>query len=88
MDCVNVCYQSALQVSGKWYTVEELMRIFSRDRCYWGPEGGVTLTGGEPLLQREFVLDLLEHCHKSNIGVCVETSAYVSPAVLQAALPY
>ena len=88
MDCIEVCYTGALQPSGKWYTVDELMRVFSRDRCYWGPQGGITLTGGEPLMQKEFVLDLLERCHTVYIAACVETSAYVPRTVLRAALPY
>jgi pyruvate formate lyase activating enzyme len=88
MSCVNVCYTDALQTSGKWYTVDELMRIFNRDRGYWGSQGGVTLTGGEPLLQEAFVLRLLEHCQRAYIDACLETSAYVSRSVLQAVLPY
>ncbi|MFZ0914172.1 MAG: glycyl-radical enzyme activating protein [Candidatus Korobacteraceae bacterium] len=87
MECVKVCYMRALQTSGKWYAVDELMRLFNRDRCYWGPEGGITLTGGEPLLQQEFVLNLLARCHDAGIAACVETSAYVPRTVLQAALP-
>jgi glycyl-radical enzyme activating protein len=88
MDCINVCYTGALQAGGKWYTVDELMRILGRDRCYWGSRGGVSLTGGEPLMQDEFVLDLLERCHGAYIDTCVETSAYVPRVVLQYALPY
>lgn len=88
MDCINACYTAALQASGKWYTVDELMRVFNRDRCYWGSEGGVTLTGGEPLMQEKFVVDLLTRCEAAYLHTCVETSAYVSRKVLQAALPH
>ena len=88
MDCIEVCYTGALQPSGKWYTVDELMRVFSRDRCYWGPQGGITLTGGEPLMQEEFVLNLLQRCRAAYIATCVETSAYVPRLLLQAVLPY
>ncbi len=87
MDCVSACYRQALEVSGRWYTVDELMRLFNRDRCYWGGDGGVTLSGGEPLLQSDFVIPLLERCYDACIGVCVETNGYVSRAVLQAVLP-
>ena len=87
-DCTKVCYTGALQVSGRWCSVEELMRVFHRDRCYWGPEGGITLTGGEPLMQEAFVLDLLERCQHAYINTCVETSGYVSRDALQTALPY
>ncbi len=88
MDCARVCYRQALQVGGKWYTVDEVMRIFGRDRCYWSAEGGVTLSGGEPLMQKEFALKLLERCHNAYITTCVETNAYVSRKSLESVLPF
>jgi pyruvate formate lyase activating enzyme len=87
MDCLKVCYKRALQVSGRWYTIDELMQLFNRDRCYWGADGGVTLSGGEPLLQKDFIIPLLEHCRDAGISACVETNAYVARAVLQSVLP-
>jgi pyruvate formate lyase activating enzyme len=88
MECVDVCYRGALQRSGRWYTVEELMRVFRRDRDYWGAEGGVTLSGGEPLVQADFVASLVRRCHDEYISVCLETHACVPRAALQAVLPY
>lgn len=88
MDCIELCYTGALQPSGEWYTVDEVMRVFSRDQSYWGAQGGVTLTGGEPLMQEEFVLEVLERCHDAYIAVCVETSGYVRRNLLQAILPH
>lgn len=88
MDCTKVCYMQALQVSGKWHTVDEVMRIFNRDRCYWASEGGITLSGGEPLMQEAFALKLLERCQEAYIDTCVETSAYVSRRSLQSVLPF
>lgn len=87
MDCLKVCYSRALQASGRWYRIDELMRLFNRDRCYWGAEGGVTLSGGEPLLQKEFIIPLLERCHDACISMCVETNAYIARPVLQTVLP-
>ena len=87
MDCLKACYGQALQASGAWYRIDELMRLFSRDRCYWGPEGGVTLSGGEPLLQKEFIIPLLERCHDACISVCLETNAFTERTVLEAVLP-
>jgi pyruvate formate lyase activating enzyme len=86
-DCVAVCYQQALQTSGRWYTLDEVMRLLNRDRSYWGDEGGVTFTGGEPFFQQDFVLPLLKRCQDASIGACVETSGYVPRATLEAALP-
>ncbi len=88
MDCVKVCYLQALQPSGKWYTIDELMRVFDRDRGYWGKDGGITLSGGEPLLQHDFVLNLLARCQEAGIPVCIETNAYVPRQVLESALPF
>lgn len=87
-DCSEVCYRQALQISGRWWSLDELMRVLARDRQYWGRGGGVTLTGGEPFLQNEFALGVLESCHHAGIGVCVESSGYVPQSVLQEALPF
>ena len=58
-DCVSVCYTGALQRSGRWYSVDDLMKVVSRDSNYWGPKGGITISGGEPLAQIAFVKEFL-----------------------------
>ncbi|MBE3088109.1 MAG: glycyl-radical enzyme activating protein [Chloroflexi bacterium] len=88
MTCVRSCYTSALQISGRWYTVDELMRILKRDQGYWGSRGGVTFTGGEPLLQKHFTLAVLKKCQDSYIHSGIETSAYITTADLVEILPY
>jgi glycyl-radical enzyme activating protein len=75
MHCVTTCYSEGLIVSGKYYTVDELFRVFLRDQHYWSRRGGVTLTGGEPLLQRDFVMTLLNRMEESHFHVVVETTA-------------
>lgn len=79
-DCVGVCYNEGLVLSGKSYTVEELIDIFQRDRQFWGSRGGVTFSGGEPLLQKNFMLPLLRRCREIRINTCVETTAGLSSA--------
>jgi pyruvate-formate lyase-activating enzyme len=64
------------------------MSVLNRDRYYWGAKGGVTLSGGEPLMQAQFVVELLRHCNDAYIDVCVETSGCVSQQTLTAVLPY
>ena len=76
-ECVANCYHEALEVSGKWMTVDDLMAVFKRDRQFWGSRGGVTFSGGEPLFQRDFILPLLRHCREARIHVCIETTACV-----------
>ncbi|BDU75961.1 glycyl-radical enzyme activating protein [Mesoterricola sediminis] len=74
-DCVSACYHEGNVLSGKRYTVDQLMDIFRRDRQFWGRGGGVTFSGGEPLLQRDFMLPLLRRCREARIHTCVETTA-------------
>lgn len=85
--CVHSCYKGALQLSGKWYSVDEVLTIVSRDRNYWGYGGGVSLTGGEPLVQIEFASALLSRCHAACIHTCVETCANIARGSLEAVLP-
>ena len=76
-DCIDTCYTDALKLSGRSISVDELYRIIQRDRQYWGENGGITLTGGEPLLQLDFVRSFLDICYKSYIHTAIETCANV-----------
>jgi glycyl-radical enzyme activating protein len=87
-ECVQECFHEALVVVGEYYTVDELMRIFRRDRQFWGARGGVTFSGGEPLLQREFILAVLKRCQEATIHTCIETSACLPGEDFRAVLPY
>jgi pyruvate formate lyase activating enzyme len=82
MDCVYACLSEALQIAGRNYTVEELMKILIRDQSFWGSEGGVTFSGGEPLFQAEFLAAVLEECRSKYIHTTVETSAHTKSDVL------
>jgi glycyl-radical enzyme activating protein len=88
MECIDVCYPRALQLSGKWWTIDELMKKLDRERSCWGSDGGITLSGGEPLMQRQFAVELLRRCADACIGACVETCGHIPLATLQAAAPH
>ncbi len=62
---------------GKEYSAEELVKKALRFREYFGREGGVTVSGGEPLLQTDFVKELFELCHQSGINTCLDTSGCI-----------
>ena len=59
---------------GKEYTPEELVKKALRYREYFGNDGGVTASGGEPLMQSEFVSEFFELCHNEGINTCLDTS--------------
>lgn len=57
-------------------TAEELVKKILKYRTYFGDEGGVTFSGGEPLRQPEFLLEALKECKKQNIHTCLDTSGF------------
>lgn len=78
-DCVSVCYHEGKCLTGKHYTVDQLMHIFQRDRQFWGGKGGASFSGGEPLLQRHFIREVLRRCKEAMIHTCIETTSHVQP---------
>ena len=86
MDCVQACLNEALRIAGRAYTVNELLRVLARDQGFWGSQGGVTFSGGDPLFQVEFLLAILEKCRSNYMHTAVETSAYTNVDVLMEVL--
>ncbi len=62
---------------GTEYTPEEIVNKALRCKAYFGKEGGITLSGGEPLLQSEFACEVFKLCHKEGINTCLDTSGSV-----------
>lgn len=63
--------------NGKEYTSIELLNIILRYKNYFGDNGGVTFSGGEPLLQSEFLLDILKLCKENDINTALDTSGCI-----------
>lgn len=60
---------------GEERTADELLDLAERFRAYWGDNGGITVSGGEALLQIDFLLELFEKAKQRGIGTCLDTSA-------------
>ncbi|UCH29506.1 MAG: glycyl-radical enzyme activating protein [Myxococcales bacterium] len=74
-DCTYVCPSEALETSGDWVEVEEVLRIVEEDDAFYARSGGgLTLSGGEPLAQGSFVRALLGAARNRGIDTAVETS--------------
>lgn len=73
----KLCPAKALTIYGKSMTVEEVVREVEKDQTFYSrSEGGVTFSGGEPLMQAEFLKDVLQECKKRSIHSAIETTAY------------
>lgn len=59
--------------AGEEITVDEVIAEFNRNRAFY-EKGGITVTGGEPLLQIDFVTELFKKCKEENIHTCIDTS--------------
>jgi pyruvate formate lyase activating enzyme len=87
--CAETCPANARALRGRSVTVEELLREVERDRVFYSTSGGgVTVSGGEPLLQAAFVAAFLRACKSRAIDTAVETCGHVAWSDLALVLPY
>lgn len=76
-NCINVCPTGALQFTGSEIMLSDVMNEIEKDILFYKKSGGgVTLTGGEPLYQPEFSIEILKSCKKKNIHTAIETSLF------------
>ena len=87
--CVEVCYADGLVMAGRWWEAEELLALLLRDREFYDQSGGgVTLSGGEPLLQYGFSRRVLELYRAAGLRTAIETAAHGSWDHLAGLLPW
>ncbi|MBN1042013.1 glycyl-radical enzyme activating protein [Clostridium botulinum] len=87
--CAENCYPGALVVSGKEMSVKEVLDELNKDSSQFRrSNGGVTLSGGEPLLQHEFALEILKGCKSIGIHTTIETTGYVDKEILRKIAPW
>lgn len=76
--CIEACLTGALTQSSRLIALSEIGSILQRDRQYWGSTGGLTLSGGEPLLQSDVVFEILRDAHQRYIHTAIETCGHLS----------
>lgn len=87
-ECVEDCYAQGLIQVGAWMEVEQVVDEVLADRPFYETSGGgVTLSGGEPLLQIDFVRSVLEQCRGRGVHTAVETAANLPWTRIASALP-
>jgi len=86
--CVNVCYTGAKKIIGKIMTVEDVMKEVLKDRIFFGDLGGVTLSGGEPLFQKSFALEILKRSKNIGMNTTLDTCGYAHYSEIRTILEY
>lgn len=81
--CVRECCTNAKKSVGEEYTVDALLSEIMKDKSFYdSSSGGVTFSGGEPLMQHTFLLDILKACKANGVHTAIETTGYTKKEVL------
>lgn len=81
--CAEVCPTKAIEMSGKQMSVAEVMDIIEKERVFFDQSGGgVTFSGGEPLLHSKLLIPLLDECKRRGIHTAVDTAGNVNTEVI------
>jgi pyruvate formate lyase activating enzyme len=79
LKCTDACYSKAINPAGMWMSVEEVMKIAGQDKdFYQHTGGGITISGGELLKQREFSEAIIQAAGEAGIKVALDTSGFGS----------
>ena len=81
--CIRVCPYAATELLGKEVTAEEVINEVVRDAIFYkNSGGGLTVSGGEPLMQPQFLIELLTRAKESGLHTAIETCGYASADVV------
>lgn len=87
--CVEKCPARAMQRIDRQAEVKELVDLVTREEIFTRVSGGgVTISGGEPLYQPEFLKELLQGMKQAGVPTCIETSMFAKQEVLESIAPY
>jgi pyruvate formate lyase activating enzyme len=87
--CAEACPAEALELCGREYTVDEVLADVMKDRIFYeNSGGGMTLSGGEPMAQFDFSLELVRRAKESSLHVAIETCGFAPQKNYEKILPY
>lgn len=88
-NCTIYCPVEARRVCGKIYTVHEVLEEVIKDKAFYDNSGGgVTFSGGECMLQIDFLLEILKKCKQNGISTAVDTAGHIPFENFEKILPY
>lgn len=84
-----ICFNDAKKICGKEYTVDEILKEILKDRAFYeNSDGGVTFSGGECMLQIDFLEEILKKCKENGIHTAVDTAGNVPWDFFERIIPY
>src|SRR5271157_1621965 len=84
MRCVDACSTGAQGIFGRWMSLSDIMAEVLKDQIFFDESrGGATISGGEPLMQAEFVEALLAACRAQRIHTVLDTCGYAESRVVE-----
>jgi len=87
--CIENCPSEALTFVGNYVDSDEIVSSVLQDKIFYeNSNGGITISGGEPSLQKGFTLDILKKCKESDIHTAIETNLLMDRDVLESFFPY
>jgi len=87
--CVDACPTGALEVIGRQWSAEELMQELLKDEVFYDTSGGgITFSGGEPMMQVDFLSEVLPKCRQHRLHVALDTCGAVSWESFERVLPW
>ncbi len=87
MSCAAVCSSKAIEPAGREMSADEIMEVVLKDKAFYGETGGITLSGGEPLLHGEGCVELLEKAKRHGMTAAVETSGFFDAGLINRVAP-
>ena len=83
-ECLDVCLAGAREIIGEEMTVGRVLDEIEKDRIFYDEsDGGATFSGGEPLMQPEFLAAMLDGCRAGGIHTAVDTTCYAKPEIIR-----
>jgi len=87
--CAEECPSTALHMFGEWWNLEDLFYEINKDKIYYiESNGGITVSGGEPTVQSDFILHFFKKCKDNGISTALDTCGYASRKIYEKLLPY
>ena len=80
--CADACPALAMEICGREWPMDELMAEVEKERGVMQDSGGVTLSGGEPLMDQDYALELLRELGRRGFHRAVDTTLFVNPAII------